>query len=866
MAHTITISPKKDKGLFRTRVERALQAVRSYTIENLLSSDKKTAEILGFGRSTDSGIVVTAANAFTFSAVFDAVNQGSSDIAKLPLNLRRRLEGGGSELYTASRTYRLLKDEPNPEMSAMDMRQAVQAHAMTRKGGFIEIERDGAGRPFYLWPITPDRVDRKRDGNGPIYYLIDGKDRIPARDMIDIRGLGYDGVTGYDVIDKARQAIGLALAAEKFGASFFGSGAGFPGLLGIKSSVGPENMQKLRDHVDTQYGQGSWNRFLIIDNDPSFTSFGTDPQKAQMNELRTKQVEEVARFFNFPVHKLKNLDRATNNNIEQQDLEYYKGFQLNWTIKWEQECTRKLIPPLESRQQFIKHNINAFLRGDMAARAAFYTAMLDRGVFCADDVLELEDLNPQPNGLGKVFLVNSTMVPKDKLRELMESKLTPPPAPAATDGGVTQGDVTAANARASEAERLAEEMRAAAEAARGRVATLEASNESTAAQLLEANQRAEAEAHRATSEETLAAELRGQADTVREQFAAAEAERTRLAQELATVSDARREDVDRLEREAREQSARAETAESATAVAVESREQAAAAMAELEAERTRLAQEADAVRTEATNLRGELDAVQQAMQAADAERQASERAHADAVRLSQESISALEQQLREATEAGSAHAERARALEAELETARGAGVSLALAQQEAEATQRAAVDAAERRAAELQAAIDAASARSGELERALETERSARRAQVSAEISAHRALVADIMRRMIERETDRARRHQATPEKLRAWLDTFYSGHEDLMRTALLPAVRIHLAWIGSSDDAIDVAARLVARHVEESQRQVRLVLDGDADDIATSLPALLHRWETTRVNAIADDLMQKELDHVRER
>ncbi|HEX7769474.1 MAG TPA: phage portal protein, partial [Dokdonella sp.] len=290
MAHTITISPKKDKGLFRTRVERALQAVRSYTIENLLSSDKKTAEILGFGRSTDSGIVVTAANAFTFSAVFDAVNQGSSDIAKLPLNLRRRLEGGGSELYTASRTYRLLKDEPNPEMSAMDMRQAVQAHAMTRKGGFIEIERDGAGRPFYLWPITPDRVDRKRDGNGPIYYLIDGKDRIPARDMIDIRGLGYDGVTGYDVIDKARQAIGLALAAEKFGASFFGSGAGFPGLLGIKSSVGPENMQKLRDHVDTQYGQGSWNRFLIIDNDPSFTSFGTDPQKAQMNELRTKQV------------------------------------------------------------------------------------------------------------------------------------------------------------------------------------------------------------------------------------------------------------------------------------------------------------------------------------------------------------------------------------------------------------------------------------------------------------------------------------------------------------------------------------------------------------------------------------------------
>lgn len=859
--------PKKDRGLLRERVSRALEAVRSYTLSGLLSGDKKTAEIFGFGTKTDAGIVVTAQNAFTFSAVFDAVNQGSSDLAKLPLNLHKRIESGGSEHYTASRTYRLLKDEPNPEMSAMDMRQAVQAHAMTRKGGFIEIERDGAGRPFWLWPITPDRVERKRDGNGPLYYLVDGQDRIPARDMIDIRGLGFDGVTGYDVIDKARQAIGLALAAEKFGASFFGSGAGFPGLLGLEGSIGNESMKALREHVDQQYGPGSWNRFLIIDNKPTYTSFGVEPQKAQMNELRTKQVEEVARFFNFPVHKLKNLDRATNNNIEQQDLEYYKGFMLNWTTKWEQECNRKLISPLESRQQFIKHNVNAFLRGDTAARAALYTALLDRGVFCADDVLELEDRNPQPNGLGKMFLVQGAMVPKDKIRDVVDRKVEPPPTPAPEpDNGVTQKDVDDANARAAQAERVAEEMRTAADHAQQRAAALEQSASATSEQLATAQANATAEAARASTAEALAAEARGLADTVRAQFEEAEAERVRLAAEVEAERTARAADVARLEEQVAAETRRADNAVASVGVDLEREQALEQRLNETLEQQTALTTSERAARADVERLQAELEAAQQLVTDAGAERQTLERAHREATHASELTIAGLEQQLREARERGEAESTRAAELQAALAEALAAGDRLAQEQAAAEARQQGAITAAEQRAAELQARVDAAVARSEECERALAAERSARQGHVAAEISAHRALVADIMRRMIERETERARRHQATPEKLRAWLESFYGGHADLMRSALLPAVRIHLAWIGSADDPNEMARRLAEQHVEESARQVRVLLDGDADEMAASLPALWHRWETDRVSTIADVLMQKELDHVRER
>jgi HK97 family phage portal protein len=934
MSQTMMLGPKAQRASFRERVSRALDAVRSYTITGLLSSDKNTANVFGFGAKTEAGIVVTATNAFTFSAVFDAVNQGSSDIAKLPLNLLKKREDGGSEHFTTSRLYRLLKDEPNPEMSAMDFRRTLQAHAMTRHGGFAEIERDGAGRPFWLWPITPDRVERKRDGQGPIYYLIDGKDRIPARDMLDIRGLGYDGTSGYDVIDKARQAIGLALAAEKFGASFFGDGAAFPGLLGIKGSVGPDAMRALEEHVDSKYGRGSWNRFLMIDNDPSFTSFGVDPQKAQMNELRSKQVEEVARFFNFPAHKLKNLDRATNNNIEQQDLEYYKGFQLNWIVTWEQECNRKLISPLESRRQWIKHNVNAFLRGDMTARSAFYTAMLDRGVFCADDVLELEDRNPQPDGLGKMFLVQGAMVPKDQIKKLTEMKTAPPPAPTPTpDDGVNQSDVDAANDRATQAERVAEEMRAASETTARRVAELEGAVGATSEQVTSAQAQAAAEAARANTAELLAAECRRTAETVQAQFEAAEAERTRLSAEVAVERVGRQADVERLEAALAGESRRADEAVAVVGLemdrdqALESRLNATLEeQASLRAQLVTAATDLEAARAVAQALEQQAVDAAAALVAAAAERTAAETQHATAAETMQAAIDALEFQLREVGEQGQAHGARATELSASVESARAdlarleadhaaavadretvtaasearvadlqvqlaaandersadrarmdatardletATATLAAIREELDAITAArdtAIAEAERAASGLQQQIDTASARALALERELASAQTARLGQVSAEMSAHRALVADIMRRMIERETERARRHQSTPDKLRAWLDSFYDGHADLMRSALLPAVRIHLAWTGSTEDANDVARRLAERHVEESRRQIRVVLDGDADELAGSLQALLHRWDTERTTTIADQLMQKELDHVRER
>src|SRR3990167_7821299 len=471
MSRTITLVPQRSVPSMLTRVGQAIrQAIRSYTVQGSLK-DPAFARLFGSG-SVAAGMPVTYESAFTFSAVYDAVNQISSDVAKLPLNLLKRREDGGSDHYVDAKLYRLLKDEPNPEMGSMVFRRTVQAHALTCKGGFAEIERDGNGRPVGFWVLTPDRVEMFRDERrGPLRYRIDGGPTVlEDRNVIHIEGLGYDGYEGYPLITQARQAIGLALAADKFGSSFFANGSTFGGILTTEQDFDPasEDAKDVREQIEKWHASAEKaHRLLVMGGGFKFHATGVDPEKSQLNDLRDKQIEETARFFNMPLHKLKSLLRATNNNIEQQDLEYYKGPIVNWITLWEQELNRKCISPLESRQQYIKHNAKAFLRADVAGRTALYSALLDRGVYCADDVLALEDENPQPNGQGKMFLVQWAMVPKDKIQALADATIekakrpkTQPAAPAAPAADPTTDKRTAAaEALAEEARQLAQQER-----------------------------------------------------------------------------------------------------------------------------------------------------------------------------------------------------------------------------------------------------------------------------------------------------------------------------------------------------------------------------------------------------------------------
>lgn len=816
------------------------------------------AQFFGDGGGSASGIHVNEWNAFTFSALYDGVNQISSDVAKLPLNLHKRLQGGGSEHYLASKTHRLLKSEPNPEMTAMVFRRTLIAHALTLKGGFAEIERDQLGRPFALWLLDPRHVQMERRGTDQrLVYVVreNGVDDVvlESRDVLHIHGLGYDGYCAYPLIEMARNAIGMALAAEQFGGSFFGHGSTFGGVLKNAPSD-PEEREELRRVINEQHaGPERAHKFLMLWGAMEYAKLGVDPTDAQMKELREQQVEEVARFLNISVYKLKLTKPGAMSyaSIEQNALEYHKGPILNWCTLLEQECDRKLIPRLEQSQQFFKHNTNAFLRGDIKSRFEALEIAKRNGVINADQWLDLEDMNPQAGGQGQLYLVQEQYIPVDRINELLDSKIAkneaPPPTPAPPSGGADR-EIALLTERAERAEQLAEAAREALTEARELNAAMAGNQGATEA---ERDAARAAEAKLITQVATLEQLARDtQADAVRAHEGRALAETREYEAITAKVT---------AETEARERIAAAEARERALAV------------------------ELDALRIQSEQAQAARQAAEAAYQSAQANEMASmTEAHAaiDAHEAAKHSLEALTKERDRLLSdvatlrlSATASAEERAEVDARLADAEQRAEAARLAFTESQQQRSAALEA-ERvtSAANEQATAERASAKAeaerlqqalAELEARQQAETAATRQYQAAVVAAHRGLIVDALGRMTRREVQQAKAKQATQQKLRAWLSGFPALHEAVCLEALLPAMRVHLAWTGSTEDPADVTASFVAEHIAAFTAQVRIALDADPDDFHAVLDKVLTRWERDRAESVADAIVTKEIRHI---
>lgn len=881
---------------------RVVTSMRSNWTGPLTLKSPELARLFSDGQKTVSGINVTEANALTFSAVFDAVNQISSDVAKLPLNLYKRRPDGGADLYTESKLYRVLKYEPNPEMGKMTFWRTILAHALTYGNGYAEIERTGSGGVSGFWIVTPDRVRPWRDRDGALFYRVSdgstGETVFAPKDMIHLPGPSFDGVAGYHVINLARQAIGLALAAEQFGASFFGNGSTFGGILTSDLIFTKDQAKDIRSVLEEIHqGPDRAHKLAVLWGGLKYNRLGVAPNEAQMNELRSRQVEEVARFFNIPVHKLKNLDRATNNNIEQQDLEYYKGPILNWTTLIEEELNRKAIPRPEWRQQYVRHNANAFLRGDIKSRYDALGIARDKGIINADEWRELEEMNPQPNGQGKVYLVQSAQIPVDLLPTLVESQIAknimkpdPPPPPVQPDASAraeqAEAELAALRARLDDATRAREASEARADATSDEVATLRSIEAERAQQVTafasvveslkvdilaakeaEAVARAEAadaarlsaETDRAAVESRSVAEeaLRTAADA---EARVEEAERLRVASEASVqAAEARLADAESAREAALAEIALLEADALARVTAAEAaREEAQLAMAEAaHAAEAALAQAVAHETSAVTAGAGQAEAHQRAEEALSR----AEAAESDRLRLAAdlEAAAAREQAARDETD-------RLESERAALLAAHDADVQALDVMREDRRTESLEAESSRALALEAQARADAALQAAAEAQTALTEAKQAELDVSGALLAAHRSLVYDVIRRMIEREADRVRRNQATPDKLRTWMVDGYAAHAALMRQALAPVMAVRAAWMRAADSATVETDALVDAHVAESQRQIRAVLDGEAEDFGGTLSQVLHRWEQDRAAQIADRLMAEEVAYVRRR
>jgi HK97 family phage portal protein len=846
--------------------QRFNDAVRSYWRGPWNSGDPALSKYYGEGRSVSSGVTVTEDSALTFSAFRSGVARIANDISSLPLMFYRRLEDGGKQRWDTHYLYGLLHDQPNPEQTSMVFRRTLQGHVVVWGNAFAEIERDGGDRPRGLWPIHPCRVYVEREG-GRLRYRVRNQSRadvyIAPENMLHLRAFGTDdGTVGDSLVSDARESIGLAIAAERYGAGFFGTGSTMAGLISWPQGAVMSDASR-KDYLkviqDRHQGVDNAHKILALFDGADFKPFGIPPNAAQFLETRTFQVRDVARWLHIPPHLLADLADATFSNVEQMRTEYYQSCLRPWQELWEQELTAKLISPLERRQQMIEHVTQGFLAGDSTARAAYYREMDVVGAIQINEIRGRENLNPVVGG-------NETFVPLQKIpidlaRPYWEASIAKMEADAEA---AKRPPVVTPPANDTEEE----------------IKALKVQLEVARIDL----QRAEDLQEKAEQERDEARRCQAEAESVNAALATERDEQIALAKALdgQLILESRRHEETRAVLLTAHADAEAALAELLTTRArlTEVTDERRLALQERDQARTELAEWQELYATVQTQ-RNEAQARAEAAESQLAVEQAANARHALTITERDETIEALHTALTERTlviqhlkedcdglerERNDARSERAalseRLAAAHAETAAAAQTILSVRDELAQATEREQALLLEKQL--FSEDIDTLQQQLRGAELCIDTERAIEAQRRAGVLAAHRALFVDAMGRMVRRETEKARRQQGTPQKLRAWAQTFYPSFEDICVEALLPAVRVHLAWMQAPEDPHAVTLTLVRQHIADSTRQLSAVCDVGAEELPQALERTLTRWEQKRPDALADALLQEGIDHVR--
>lgn len=369
---------------------------------------------------TTSGKAVTERSAMQMTAVYSCVRILAEAVAGLPLHLYRYTDSGGKEKALDHPLYLLLHDEPNPEMSSFVFRETLMTHLLLWGNAYAQVIRNGKNEIVALYPLMPNKMSVDRDENGKLYYTYyRGQDEairnkefavtLQPSDVLHIPGLGFDGLVGYSPIAMAKNAIGLAIATEEYGAKFFANGAAPSGVLEHPGTI--KDPTKVREAWMSQFG-GSANsgKVAVLEEGMKYTPISISPEQAQFLETRKFQINEIARIFRVPPHMVGDLEKSSFSNIEQQSLEFVKYTLEPWLVRWEQSMTRALISQSDKSRYFIKFNVDGLLRGDYQSRMNGYATARQNGWMSANDIRELENLDriPAEDG-GDLYLINGNM-------------------------------------------------------------------------------------------------------------------------------------------------------------------------------------------------------------------------------------------------------------------------------------------------------------------------------------------------------------------------------------------------------------------------------------------------------------------------
>ena len=365
-----------------------------------------------FGRTT-AGKSVTERSAMQLTTVYACVRIIAETIASLPLHTYQYTPNG-KEKIPEHPLYFILHDEPNPEMTSFVFRETTASHLLLWGNAYAQIIRNGKGEVTALYPMLPNRMQVDRGKDSRIYYTYNsdtqGQVVLTAQEVLHIPGLGFDGLLGSSPIAMAKNAIGMSMAADEYGARFFSNSGTPSGILEYPGAL--KDPKKVRDAWREAYsGSSHAHQVAVLEEGMHFKPITIPPNTAQFLETRKFQVNEICRIFRVPPHMVADLDKSSFNNIEQQSLDFVVNTIRPWLVRIEQSMAQKLLLPDEKGRVFMKFNVDGLLRGDFQSRMNGYAIGRQNGWYSSNDIRELEDMNriPAEEG-GDRYLCNGNMV------------------------------------------------------------------------------------------------------------------------------------------------------------------------------------------------------------------------------------------------------------------------------------------------------------------------------------------------------------------------------------------------------------------------------------------------------------------------
>lgn len=374
--------------------------IETRSISRANPKDPVLAEWFGGRSNTSAGVSVTPDSALRMSAVFACVRILSSTVASLPLHIYQYMDNGGRRRAKDHSLYDLLHNLPNKWQTSYEWRQLQAVHLLLRGNAYSYIV-PGRRAVDQLIPLHPDRVTpfKAPDGTVAYEYVQDNGERkvLLGQEVHHLRGISLDGITGISPIEFNRETLGMTLAAEQFGASYFGNGTVIGGVLEHPNRLGDEAYARLKKSwADRHQGPQDAHKPAILEEGMKWVPLGVPPDQAQFLETRKFQISEIARIFGVPPHMLADVDKSTSwgSGIEEQGIGFVRYVLRPWLILWEQAISRDLLSETDRRDYYAEFNVDALLRGDSAARAEYYKAGINDGWLTRNEVRIKENENP----------------------------------------------------------------------------------------------------------------------------------------------------------------------------------------------------------------------------------------------------------------------------------------------------------------------------------------------------------------------------------------------------------------------------------------------------------------------------------------